>query len=334
MMKMMSEKRLPAVNLESARVDVVLPRAGFNEVARVRAGLMATPARLSPKYFYDELGCALFNKICALAAYYPTRTEEAIFVEYAAAMAAPMRRDAQWIDLGCGDCEKSRRWLAHIHPRRLIGVDIAETWLRAAIGNFSADYPQAECLGVVADFTDGLDIRHILAECAAPPIFFYPGSSIGNFSPADALSLLRDIRRHCGKHGQLLISVDLIKDQALLNAAYNDVDGITAAFNKNILRVINSRFGANFQLDKFSHHAFFNAADSRIEMHLLADEAQRVSLGEGERIFAAGESIVTEYSYKYTREDFAALLEQAGFAKHHFWTDACGWFGVFLAEVA
>lgn len=305
-----------------------------DESATLLSGLLASPASISPKYFYDDTGCELFTRICRLEEYYPTRTEEAIFQRHGRDIAACMPFSAQWIDLGCGDCRKSRRWIDLASPARVIGVDIEEDWLRAALATLSVDYPHVDCLGIAADFSRGLDIKHILGEHAGPPVFFYPGSSIGNFSPVEALRLLREIRHHCGETGKLLIGVDLVKDEAVLNAAYNDAQGITAEFNKNVLRVVNRLLGADFRLDAYQHRAYFNAQESRIEMYLEALAAQRVSLGSRSRHFARGETILTEHSCKYRPEYFAEMLRLAGFERNRFWTDSSRWFGVFLAEAA
>jgi dimethylhistidine N-methyltransferase len=312
---------------------VRLAAPASDEQAALVSGLMASPASISPKYFYDDTGCELFTRICRLDEYYPTRTEEAIFEQYARDIARFIPASSQWIDLGCGDCGKSRRWIDVAAPARFVGVDIAEPWLRSAMASLAADYPQVECLGVAADFTRGLDLQGLLAEHAGAPVFFYPGSSIGNFSPAQALDLLRQVRRHCGRDGKLLIGVDLVKDEAVLHAAYNDGQGITAEFNRNALQVVNRVLGSDFNLDAYRHLAYFNAQQSRIEMHLESLLDQQVSVGSLRRRFMRGETILTEHSCKYRADDFAAMLHQAGFGAQRSWTDSRGWFAVFLAEV-
>lgn len=303
-----------------------------DEHAALINGLMASPASISPKYFYDDTGCELFTRICRLDEYYPTRTEEAIFARYGREIASCMPASSQWIDLGCGDCGKSRRWIELARPARVIGVDIAEPWLQSAMASLAEDYPHVECLGVAADFTRGLDLQAILDEHAGAPMFFYPGSSIGNFSPAEALDLLRQIREHCGNAGKLLIGVDLVKDESVLNAAYNDAKGITAEFNRNALRVVNRALGSDFKVEAFAHRAYFNARESRIEMHLESLVDQQVEIGSSLRRFARGETILTEHSCKYQPDDFAVILRLAGFGRHRLWIDNRGWFGVFLAE--
>lgn len=310
-------------------------RAGLapdNEKEALITGLLASPASISPKYFYDDRGCELFTRICQLETYYPTRTEAAIFATQGRTIARYIPAASQWVDLGCGDCVKSRRWIDLVNPSRVIGVDIAEPWLRSAVCALADSYPHVECLGVATDFTRGINLQAVLAEHSGPPVFFYPGSSIGNFAPADALELLRQIRQHCTDAGQLLIGVDLLKDAAVLNAAYNDPQGVTAEFNGNALRVVNRVLGADFDVSGFIHHAFFNAPASRIEMHLVARHNQQVTLAGRPRQFVQGESILTEYSFKYRPAAFADLLRRAGFSRQRYWTDQRGWFGVFLAE--
>lgn len=300
--------------------------------AELKAGLLASPARIAPKFFYDPQGCALFDAISKLDEYYPTRTEQKIFDRYRAAIARHLPQGAQWIDLGCGDCAKSRPWLAAVAARRFVGVDIAQQWLRGALARLSAELPDLECLGVVADFNAPLALQQVIAQMPdAAPVFFYPGSSIGNFPPPEALRLLTSIRGHLGKNGRLLIGVDLVKDIKVMQAAYDDALGVTAAFNRNVLRVANRLLRADFIPADFDHLAFFNADESRIEMHLQARQAHTVHIDDTPRSFAAGETILTEWSCKYTHDSFGALLNQAGFSEHHFWTDERQGFGVFVA---
>lgn len=300
----------------------------------LRQRLLHPAARIDSKYFYDDVGCELFTHICELDEYYPTRTEATILSHCGAEIAAALPGGAQWIDLGCGDCSKSSRWLDKVQPSRLVGVDIAADFLQHSLARIAVSHPGVECIGVVSDFTQSLELNDLLSEQPlAPPVFFYPGSSIGNFARADALQLLRRIREHCGEQGKLLIGVDLIKSRDVLEAAYDDRQGVTAAFNLNVLKVVNRELQANFQLDNFRHNAVFNEFDRRIEMRLVSQKHHVVGLGAGSvRHFDQGESILTEYSHKYSPADFAAMLAEAGFSRHHYWTDAQQWFGVFLAE--
>lgn len=316
------------------RLENLLTLDQAQEKQQLLDGLLKPQATINPKFFYDDRGCELFTRICELDEYYPTRTETAIFQQHAGDISAALVNHAQWVDLGCGDCSKTRRWLEHLNPARVIGVDIAGDFLQACLANIAEGYPDLECVGVISDFTRRLDLKALLAEHPdSPPVFFYPGSSIGNFARNDALQLLRRIREHCGQHGQLLIGVDLIKPTSILEAAYDDAEGITAAFNLNVLEVANRTLDANFQPDAFKHSALYDTQHNRIEMRLTATRTHTVRLGTSAvRQFQRGEHIVTEHSHKYTPESFRLLLEEAGFIQRQLWTDPQQWFGIFLAE--
>ena len=321
---------------DAARV-LLQTRAGANEDGEAMlAGLLERPARISPKYFYDAQGRALFGAICRLNEYLPAVLEAAVFVAEEAAIAAELPLNCQWIDLGCGDCSKSLSWLRAAGARRFIGVDAAEGWLRPALRRVAAEHNGIEAVGVVTDLTQDWSLHALLAERPHwPPVFFYAGSSIGNFEPDAALRLLGTIERHCrDSGGRLLIGVDLVKDKALLEAGYNDALGVTAAFNRNVLRVANRALAADFVLSDFTHVAFFNAREQRIEMHLMSSRTQCVRFGSPphtERLFEAGETIVTEYCYKFHPLQFSKLLAQAGFSRQRLWTDPSMGYGVFLA---
>ncbi|KAF0813983.1 Histidine N-alpha-methyltransferase [Andreprevotia sp. IGB-42] len=301
------------------------------------AGLLAEPARISPKFFYDAQGCAIYGAICTLDEYYPTRTETGIFAKNRQAIAACLPTGAQWVDLGCGDGEKAWGWLDAVQAARYIGIDIAEGWLAATLQAGHKRFPHIGFTGVVTDFTRPFSITDVLGTQAdKPAVFFYPGSSIGNFEPGQALSMLRTMRAHLGSHGRLLIGADApcnttTKPQPLLEAAYADALGVTAAFNLNVLRVVNRELGSHFAPGDFEHRAVFNAAASRIEMQLVARRSHQVTVGDAIRQFAAGEAIITEHSYKYTPERFEALLAQAGFGDVRRWSDERGWFNVYVA---
>ena len=317
-----------------ARLENFLMPDQIDEKQHLLDDLMCPQASINPKFFYDDRGCELFTRICELDEYYPTRTETAIFQQQAGAISGALVNRAQWVDLGCGDCSKTRRWLEHMNPARVIGVDIAEDFLHACLANIAAGYPQLECIGVVSDFTHRLDLKALLAEQPHnPPVFFYPGSSIGNFNRDQALQLLHRIHDHCGERGQLLIGVDLVKPPAILEAAYNDAQGITAAFNLNVLHVVNRLLDANFDLAAFEHSAIYDPQHARIEMRLVATRTHTVRLGTSAvRQFQRGEHIITEHSHKYTPAGFSQLLDEAGFTQRQLWTDPQHWFGVFLAE--
>jgi dimethylhistidine N-methyltransferase len=301
-----------------------------DELARVVAGLLESPARIEPKYFYDELGCALYGAICRLPEYYPTRTEVAIFREHREEISAALGRGRQFVDLGAGDCCKGQAWLPFLAPSRYIAVDIARAEIERSLARMAPDFPEIEMVGVVADFTAGLPLDDILEP--APTTFFYPGSSIGNFTPADAVAFLARVRAHCASRpgSGLLIGVDGKKAAPVLDAAYDDALGVTAAFNRNVLLHLNGRFGFDFALDGFEHRGFYNAAKGRVEMHLESMRDQAVTLGERTRRFSKAERIHTENSYKYHAAEFEALLREAGFSAVRHWTGDGGYF-VFYA---
>lgn len=316
------------------RLENLLSPDPTGDSKQLLEGLMLPQAMINPKFFYDDRGCELFTRICELDEYYPTRTEAGIFRRYAGDISQALPANPQWVDLGCGDCSKTRRWLEYVTPARVIGVDIAADFLHTCLANIADGYPELECIGVVSDFTRQLDLTELLAEEPDnPPVFFYPGSSIGNFTRPDAVRLLRRIRQHCGERGQLLIGVDLVKPLAILEAAYNDAEGVTAAFNLNVLEVVNRMLGANFDKSAFRHSAIYDSRNSRIEMRLTATRSHTVRFGTSAvRRFERGEHIITEHSHKYTPAGFSLLLDEAGFTQRQMWTDPDYWFGVFLAE--
>ena len=298
------------------------------------AGLLADAPAIAPKHFYDSVGCALFGAICELPEYYPTRTERAIFVDYREEIAEAIGSGRQFVDLGAGDCFKAQGWLPFLAPKRYIAVDIAGDALARALARMAPEFPELEVTGIVADFTRGLDLRNDLGD--APAMFFYPGSSIGNFQPDDARRFLSDIRLHCiaseaSGRGGLLIGVDTKKESRRLAAAYDDSLGVTAAFNRNILRHVNQIVGADFDPAAFTHVAFYNPQQGRIEMHLAARMRQVVRIDGTSRAFATGDLIHTEYSYKYTPAEFTTLLHDAGFVGVRCWQDAARDFAVYWA---
>ena len=303
-----------------------------DERAEVVAALLEEPARVAPKFFYDELGCALYGAICRLPEYYPTRTELAIFNEHRGPMAAAMGSGKQLVDLGAGDCCKAEGWLAFVSPKRYVAVDIAGHEIARALERIGPDFPAIEMLGVATDFSRELDVEAALDE--GPATFFYPGSSIGNFTPDEAVAFLASVRRHCiARPGSgLLIGVDAKKAKPVLDAAYDDALGVTAAFNRNVLLHLNRRFGFDFRLEGFGHLGFYNEAEGRIEMHLEALADQSVNLGARVRPFRKGERIHTENSYKYRAAEFEALLRKAGFADIRRWSDAGEGYFVFYAS--
>jgi dimethylhistidine N-methyltransferase len=318
--------------MNNPRIVERIVRDAAAERRELVAGLLATPAVIAPKYFYDALGCALYGAICELAEYYPTRTERAIFREHRASIAHCAGRGKQLADLGAGDCRKALDWLSLLEPARYFAVDFAGDQIEKSLATIAPDFPQVEMVGIIADFTHGLDLQNDLGR--DPVTFFYPGSSIGNFAPAAALAFLREIHLHCiGRDGSgLLIGVDTIKEKSRLDAAYDDALGVTAAFNRNVLRHVNRILGSDFHPEAFAHRAFFNADAGRVEMHLEASSPQTVRISEGSRTFAAGERIHTENSYKFAPAEFTVMLQDAGFRSVRCWQDANGDFAVFYAS--
>jgi len=313
----------------------ILDRTPVREVderAVVVEALLAPAASIEPKYFYDELGCALYGAICRLPEYYPTRTEIAIFREHRNEIAEAVGRRRQFVDLGAGDCCKAEGWLPFVSPARYIAVDIAGPEIARALDRMAPDFPETEMVGVVTDFSAALDLEGILDE--RPVTFFYPGSSIGNFAPEDAVAFMSGLQRHCATHSEsgLLIGVDGKKAKAILDAAYDDPLGVTAAFNRNALAHLNRRFGFDFAIDGFTHRGFYNEAAGRIEMHLESLRGQDVRLDGKVRHFSKGERIHSENSYKYSRAEFAGLLERSGFTRLESWSAPSDGYHVFFAR--
>jgi dimethylhistidine N-methyltransferase len=303
--------------------------------AEAMAGLAARPAAVSPKFFYDALGSRLFDAITELDEYYPTRTEAAIFERHGAAIVAAARAacgdPCTLVDLGAGNCAKAAQLFPALAPARYVAVDISVDFLSETLLRLQREHPAVEMVGVGLDFSARLALPKGLVDGAA--LVFYPGSSIGNFSPDDALRLLREARE-VAAGGALLIGVDLVKPVETLQAAYDDPLGVTAAFNLNLLRHLNRLIGSNFNLRQWRHVALFDPVASRIEMHLEARHSLTVAWLGGERHFAAGERLHTENSYKWRVADFQALLHDAGFARVQCWTDERGWFALMLAQAA
>lgn len=297
--------------------------------AELIAGLEALHPALSPKFLYDALGSRLFAAITELPEYYPTRTEAAIFDAHLEAMAAALGPAPTLVELGAGNCEKAARLFGALAVRRYVAVDISADYLLAALDRLQYEHPGMDILGLGLDFSDALDLPAEVGP--GPRLLFYPGSSIGNFAPDQALAFLARMHTACAS-GRLLIGVDLVKSIQVLEPAYDDALGVTAAFNRNLLPHLNRLIGADFALADWRHVAFFNARESRIEMHLEAVGATTVRWPGGERRFVAGERIHTENSYKWRPEDFADLLKSAGFRNPRAWRDGRDWFAVFAAE--
>ena len=314
-----------------ARTPRFLQNTGIDpadERAAAQAALLCDPASAAPKFFYDQLGSHLFEAITELPEYYPTRTEASIFASHAAAIARHIGADATLIDLGAGNCAKAARLFPLLEPSRYIAVDISVDFMREALRNVQRAYPTLDITGLGLDFSSALELPADLL--GARPVFFYPGSSIGNFTPQEALGFLRRVRERA-QGGGLLIGVDLVKSASLLEAAYDDALGVTAAFNLNLLRHLNRLIGSDFRPEQWRHVAFYDAARARIEMHLQARAPLSVHWPGGARDFGHGERIHTEISCKYTLAAFSELLRQAGFGDSLHWTDPDTWFAVFWA---
>lgn len=293
-------------------------------------GLIATPKCTSPKFFYDRRGSELFDAICEQPEYYPTRTEQAILRAAAADIAEVVGRDATLIELGSGASRKVRLLLEALHPACYLGVDISRDFLLESTRRLAVDYPWLEVHAACADFTRPMAWPEGLA--GERPVAFFPGSSIGNFTPEEAEGFLKGLARLLPAGGGLLVGVDLIKDRAILDAAYNDAAGVTAAFNLNLLQRLRHEFEAEVEPQGFRHRAFYNESASRIEMHLVSlyDQAIRVA---GERVeFDAGESLHTESSYKYSIAGFRELAGRAGFEPRAHWTDRDSLFCIHYLE--
>jgi dimethylhistidine N-methyltransferase len=296
--------------------------------AEVLRGLRAPAKTLPCKYFYDDAGSALFERITELDEYYLTRTELEIMCGHAPEMARLLGRRCLLIEYGSASSSKTRLLLDCLRdPAGYVPVDVSAGLLEATARRLAVAYPDLEVLPLCADFTAPLSLPPT-KKAAARRVVYFPGSTIGNFGPVEAIALLQRTRALCGPGGGLLLGADLRKDRRVLEAAYNDARGVTAAFNRNLLARINRELGADFNPAQFRHHAFFNPLESRIEMHLLSESAQRIHVGGEEFLFAAGEAICTEYSYKYSVADLAGLAEAAGFVMVHTWMDERSYFCV------
>ena len=299
--------------------------------AELLRGLTAPVAFASPKFLYDALGSRLFEAITELPEYYPTRTEAAIFKAHGAAMAEAACADGpigSFIDLGAGNCSKALSLFPVLAPQRYVAVDISVDFLREALAQVQRQHPRLDVSGIGLDFSSRLQMPPRSVQ--GRPVFFYAGSSIGNFTPDEAVPFLTSVREQAGGGG-LLIGVDLVKPTEILEPAYDDALGVTAAFNLNLLLHLNRLIGADFLPRDWRHVALFDSPHSRIEMHLEARHALTVAWPGGERRFEAGERIHTENSCKYTVPRFEALLQQSGFAHGRHWLDERGWFAVFWA---
>ncbi|PKO63922.1 MAG: L-histidine N(alpha)-methyltransferase [Betaproteobacteria bacterium HGW-Betaproteobacteria-17] len=277
----------------------------------VLTGLAASPKSIPPKYFYDEAGCRLFESICGQPEYVLTRTERSLMRARLGDIAAAIGPVNCIIEPGAGDCAKVRLLLDALHPAHLVVMDIAGAPLAAAAEPLARDYPALAVTALGMDFIHGLEAATPYLP-AGRRLIYYPGSSIGNFAPDEATALLARFRRLAGATGQLLIGFDLKKDPQRLHAAYNDAAGVTAAFNLNLLERLNRELDADFDTTRFRHYAFYNPVAGRIEMHLVSLDEQAISVAGQCFHFTLGETLHTEHSYKFRRDEFSALAEAAG----------------------
>ena len=297
-------------------------------LAEVLNGLGKPQKELPSKYFYDERGSRLFERICHLGEYYIPRTEASIMNSNIDGIVELIGSDVQLIEYGSGDCAKVRLLLDHLHDiGAYVPIDISQNQLLRVTRDLASQYPELEILPVCADYTGYFELPAPERRCNRKVVYF-PGSTIGNFDPIPARNFLEHIAGVCGSGGGLLIGVDLKKDPRLLHNAYNDAEGITAAFNLNLLHRINFELNADFQLEGFEHYAFYNPAEGRVEMHLVSLAQQTVHIADHMVFFEQGESIWTESSYKYSLEEFERLAGMAGFKVEKVWMDANRWFSV------
>lgn len=293
-------------------------------------GLSAPFKSLSPKFFYDERGSKLFEAITVLAEYYPTRTELGLFDAHLAEIAAIIGDGSCVIEYGSGSSLKIRKLLDALAPQAYVPVDISRDYLLSGAKILSEDFPALDVFPVCADFSQDIELPEAVQNLNL--IGFFPGSSIGNFLPQQAQQFLQRVAQTLGAGGHLLVGVDCKKDAQIVESAYNDSEGVTAAFNLNALAHLNRVLGANFELDAFFHEAHYDEALGCIQMFLRSAKAQRVTIGANYFDFAEGERLHTENSYKYTPEEFIGLAKASGFACPHFWRDPDQYFGLYLLQ--
>ena len=303
--------------------------APSNFVPEIEMGLLAQSASISPKFLYDALGSHLFTAITLLPEYYPSNTEKNIFTHYHDQIAHAIGIGGTLIDLGAGNCQKAESFFNSLKPASYLAIDFSVEYLQDALQKLAGKYPHIlmQCIGM--DFSKQLNIPDAITKTKRT--FFYPGSSIGNFSSSEALELLSQIKSQANEGG-LLIGVDLMKEDSVLLAAYDDPLKVTAAFNLNILRSVNSHLGSDFRVEQFRHLVQVNHVENRVELYLEALEDLAVSWSGKSRAFKKGELIHTENSHKYTIESIQQLLKNAGFATSQIWTDPKDYFAVIYAQ--
>ena len=293
----------------------------------VLEGLARPQKALPPKYFYDAAGSKLFERICRLREYYPTRTELGITRRHLKDMARFAGKGCTLLEYGSGESLKTRLLIRAMQPSVYMPVDISTDALRGAVKRLEREFPKLGIVAITADFSHPLTVPAYRGS--ARLVVYFPGSTIGNLRRDEAQAFLKMTRGQVGPRGAMIVGVDLKKDANVLHAAYNDAKGVTAAFNVNLLARINRELAGDFDARRFGHYAFYNPMAGRIEMHLVAREAHTVNIGNYRFSFYRGESIHTENSYKYSVEEFSALAAHAGFKATKLWTDPRRWFGVF-----
>lgn len=301
----------------------------------VLVGLSKPQKQIPAKFFYDPRGCELFEAICELPEYYLTRAETALMRQYAAEMAQCLGPGCMLIEYGSGNSSKTRILLDALTPPVYMPIDIAGEQLRHSAFALTGVFPQMNIAAVCADYSRPLELPKcevFTARSVARKAVYFPGSTIGNFTPSETLDFLKGVVAMVGKGGAMLVGVDLKKSSAVLNAAYDDAQGVTAAFNLNLLAHINRELNGNFRLANFRHQAFYNEPAGRIEMHLLSLVAQRVTISGKVFEFRAGETIHTENSCKYSLDEFRDVAHAAGFNSLKSWTDADNLFAVHYLE--
>ncbi|BEV11210.1 ergothioneine biosynthesis protein EgtB [Asticcacaulis sp. DW145] len=323
------EKRWVRAGLRLARDQTAAESRDEGFAADVIAGLSAQPKSLSPKYFYDAAGSELFEAICRTPEYYPTRTETRLLHDIADALVAGWTAETVLVEFGSGASDKTRILLdACPALRTYVPIDISPDALHAATARLQSTYPHLNVVPLLGDFTQALPRPDALEN--RPCVGFFPGSTIGNFSPDEARDLLRAFRHLLGPQAQLIVGADMVKEEATLHAAYDDAEGVTAAFNKNLLVRMNRELQGDFDLDAFAHLALWNAERARIEMHLVSRRDQRVAVAGQSFTFAAGERLHTENAHKFTPDSFAALCHDAGWTVAHQWISPAPAFGLFV----
>lgn len=307
------------------------PQETVDEAAELLNGLRRPQKMISPKYFYDERGSELFTEITRQPEYYPTRTEMALLEQTRAPLRQLIGEDSVLIEYGSGSSEKIRLLLESLRPRVYAPMDISRDYLAKAAESVAEEFPWLEVRAACIDYSSDFDLPF---DIEGRKVGFFPGSSIGNFSRPDARKFLNRVHHQIGEDGALLIGVDMKKDPEVLNRAYNDDAGVTAAFNRNVLNHLNREFDADFDPERFEHHAEFNENEGCIQMFLVSQSDQVVTIAGEQISMSAGERIHTENSHKYSAGEFREMAANAGFAGSECWQDDNGWFSLFYLHNA